>query len=58
VSVLWQSTIAAEPVLARWLKVHHAKVRVARLPRGAWPIVAASVARAVALSGHPLVVLV
>jgi transcription-repair coupling factor (superfamily II helicase) len=57
-SSLWESTIAANPVLARWLTVHRAKLRVSRLPRGAWPIVAGSVARAVASGGHPLLVLV
>jgi len=34
-STLWESTIGAEPVLTRWLNVHHTKLRVARLPRGA-----------------------
>jgi transcription-repair coupling factor (superfamily II helicase) len=57
-SSLWESTIAAHPVLARWLAVHRAKLRVSRLPRGAWPIVAGSVARAVASSRQPLLVLV
>ena len=57
-SLLWEGTVAANPVLARWLDVHRAKLRVARLPRGAWPIVAGSVAHAVATKGRPLVILV
>src|ERR1700719_3539932 len=55
---LGKGTMAANPVLARWLAVHRAQLRVSRLPRGAWPIVAASVARAVASSGQPVLVLV
>ena len=57
-SSLWQSTVAANPVLPRWLAHPHDKLRVGRLPRGAWSIVAASVARTVTSSGRPLLVLV
>jgi transcription-repair coupling factor (superfamily II helicase) len=54
---LWQSTIAAAPALERWLK-SGGDVSVGRLPRPAWPIVAASLARASIEHGRPVLVLV
>ena len=57
-TALWESTIAAQPALRRWLAAPQARLHVARLPRPAWPIVAGATARAIAASGRSLLVLV
>jgi len=54
---LWEGAIAASPDLERWLVRPTSKLQVARLPRAAWPIVAASLARSIVSSGRPLLVL-
>jgi transcription-repair coupling factor (superfamily II helicase) len=55
---LWQSTVAAAPTLERWLESPLGRLRVARLPRAAWPIVAGAIARASIAGGRSLLVLV
>ncbi|HET7467497.1 MAG TPA: transcription-repair coupling factor, partial [Candidatus Dormibacteraeota bacterium] len=55
---LWQATVGAEPRLARWLEQPHARLRAGRLPRPAWPIVAASVARDLTSRGRSVLLLV
>jgi transcription-repair coupling factor (superfamily II helicase) len=55
---LWQSTLAAAPALERWLASPQGRLRVARLPRAAWPIVAGAIARASIAGGRSLLVLV
>src|SRR4029077_9561152 len=54
---LWEATIAAEPQLSRWIERGGAELRVARLPRAAWPVVAGSVARAVTARGRSVLIL-
>src|SRR4029077_8759417 len=49
---LWEATIAAESQLSRWIERGGAELRVARPPRAAWPVVAGSVARALAARGR------
>jgi transcription-repair coupling factor (superfamily II helicase) len=57
-SSLWQSTIDAAPRLRRWLEGSgDTELRVARLPRAAWPVVAGSVARSCVSRGRSLLVL-
>ncbi|TMB40804.1 MAG: hypothetical protein E6J53_10820, partial [Chloroflexi bacterium] len=53
---LWQTIIAAEPKLERWLR-DGGRLQVGRLPRSAWPIVAGSLARAALERGRPVLVL-
>jgi transcription-repair coupling factor (superfamily II helicase) len=55
---LWQSVLAASPGLARWVERGSGELRVARLPRAAWAIVAGSVVRACIERGRTVVVLV
>ncbi len=56
---LWEGTLGAAPKLERWLEGGSAtELRVARLPRAAWPIVAGSAARWCAGRGRSLLVLV
>ncbi|HXN91201.1 MAG TPA: transcription-repair coupling factor [Candidatus Sulfotelmatobacter sp.] len=55
---LWEATIGAEPQLQRWVERGGSELRVARLPRAAWPVVAGSVARAVAARGKSVLILV
>jgi transcription-repair coupling factor (superfamily II helicase) len=55
---LWQSTLAAAPTLERWIANARGELKVGRLPRPAWPIVAGAVARACAALRRPVLVLV
>jgi len=55
---LWQSVVAASSGLARWVERGSGELRVARLPRAAWAIVAGSVVRACIERGRTVVVLV
>jgi len=57
-TALWQASVDASTPLARWLERPEARIRVGRLPRAAWPIVAASIARDLTTRGHPVLVLV
>src|SRR5690348_13135673 len=57
-TALWQAAVDASPPLARWLERPEARIRVGRLPRAAWPIVAASIARDLTARGRPVLVLV
>ncbi len=57
-SSLWKSTIAATPELERWIARGERELNVAHLPRAAWPIVAGSVARALAALRRPVLILV
>ena len=56
-TALWEAVAAADGTFARWLGRPAGTVDVARLPRAAWPVVAATVARA-AFERGPVVVLV
>ncbi|HZK72913.1 MAG TPA: transcription-repair coupling factor, partial [Clostridia bacterium] len=56
-STLWESTIGAVPQLERWLAAAPAELRVGRLPRPAWAIVAGSVARACQARGRSVLIL-
>jgi len=58
VTALWQAAVDASPPLARWLERPGARLRIGRLPRAAWPIVAASIARDLTARGRPVLVLV
>ncbi|HLZ93902.1 MAG TPA: transcription-repair coupling factor [Candidatus Dormibacteraeota bacterium] len=55
---LWQATAGVVPAFERWLESPATKLRVARLPRAAWPVVAASAGRVLDRAGRQLVVLV
>ncbi len=55
---LWQSTLAAAPALERWIANSKGELKVGRLPRPAWPIVAGAVARACAALRRPVLILV
>src|SRR5438094_9580541 len=57
-TALWQAAVEASPPLARWLERPDERLRVSRVPRAAWPIVAASIARDLAARGRSLLVLV
>ena len=57
-TALWQRTIEAAPPLQRWLTASPAELRVGRLPRSAWAIVAGSIARVCHARGRPLLILV
>jgi len=57
-TALWQAAVDASPPLARWLERPNARVRVGRVPRAAWPIVATSIARDLTARGRSLLVLV
>jgi transcription-repair coupling factor (superfamily II helicase) len=57
-AVLWEAVAGAEPRLARWLDRPQAPLEVARLPRAAWPAVAAAVARASVERRRPVIVMV
>ncbi|TMG30325.1 MAG: hypothetical protein E6H97_01710, partial [Chloroflexi bacterium] len=57
-TALWQAAVEASPPLARWLERPDERLRVGRVPRAAWPIVAASIARDLAARGRSLLVLV
>jgi len=58
-TTLWERTLDAAPELRRWTssRVTDA-LRIARLPRPVWPIVAGAVARALADSGRSILILV
>ena len=57
-TALWQAAVEASPPLARWLERPDERLRVGRVPRAAWPIVAASIARDLAARRRSLLVLV
>ena len=57
-TALWQATVDASPPLARWLERPDGRLRVGRVPRAAWPIVAASIARDLTARGRSVLVLV
>ncbi len=57
-SRLWERTLDAAPEVRRWTSHHDGEVRVARLPRPAWPIVAGALGRALAEAGRPVLILV
>ncbi|TMC70939.1 MAG: transcription-repair coupling factor [Chloroflexi bacterium] len=57
-SALWEQTVGAAPELLRWLAAGPSELKVARLPRPAWAIVAGSLARACHARGLPLLVMV
>ena len=57
-TTLWQAVLGAEPRLEAWVVRGHTDLRVARLPRSAWPIVGAAVARALTARGKSAVILV
>jgi transcription-repair coupling factor (superfamily II helicase) len=57
-TALWQAAVDASAPLGRWLERPGARLRVGRLPRAAWPIVAASIARDLTARGRPVLVLV
>ena len=56
-TTLWQAVLGAEPRLEAWAVRGHTDLRVARLPRSAWPIVGAAVARALTARGKSAVTL-
>ncbi|HKB33971.1 MAG TPA: transcription-repair coupling factor [Candidatus Dormibacteraeota bacterium] len=56
-SSLWKSTIAAAPNLERWISRGEGELKVAHLPRAAWPIVAGAVARALVALRRPVLIL-
>jgi len=58
VTRLWEATLSAAPGLQRWLAAPRETISAGRLPRAAWPVVAASVARAAIGGGRPVLVLV
>ena len=55
---LWRSVVGAAPRLEGWIAGGRGELDVARLPRSAWPVVAASVARGVSERGRPVLILV
>ncbi|HKW71689.1 MAG TPA: transcription-repair coupling factor [Candidatus Dormibacteraeota bacterium] len=55
---LWEAIVGAEPRLQRWIGQMGAGLDVARLPRGAWPLVAGAISRAVIARGRSALVLV
>jgi transcription-repair coupling factor (superfamily II helicase) len=57
VSTLWERTLDAAPQLRGWTKRGSGELRVARLPRPAWPIVAGAVARVVSDAGRSVLIL-
>ena len=56
-TALWEAVARSDPKLERWLARGVSELEVARLPRPAWPIVAASVARAATGNGKTVLVL-
>ena len=54
---LWEATTGAAPSLQRWLAAPRATVSAGRLPRAAWPIVAASIARVAIAAKRSVLVL-
>ncbi len=57
-TTLWQAALGAEPRLEGWVARGQSELHVARLPRSAWPIVAAAVARALIERGKSALILV
>ncbi|HEY8814810.1 MAG TPA: hypothetical protein VIP57_06870, partial [Candidatus Dormibacteraeota bacterium] len=55
---LWKSAVKAAPGVERWLDGAASELRVGKLPRPAWPIVAGSIARVCEARGRTLLVLV
>jgi transcription-repair coupling factor (superfamily II helicase) len=58
VTTLWERTLEAAPEMRRWATRGAGDLRVGRLPRPAWPIVAGAVARAIADAGRSVLILV
>ena len=56
-STLAERTLDAAPELRRWASTASGVLKVARLPKPAWPIVAGAVARAAAEAGRSLLIL-
>ena len=56
-SSLWKRTIAVTPALERWIAGADGELKVGRLPRAAWPIVAGAVVRACAAARRPVLIL-
>ncbi|HAC45314.1 MAG TPA: hypothetical protein DCF65_04520, partial [Chloroflexi bacterium] len=56
-STLAERTLDAAPELRRWASKASGELKVARLPKPAWPIVAGAVARAAAEAGRSLLIL-
>ncbi len=56
-SNLAERTLDAAPELRRWASKASGELKVARLPKPAWPIVAGAVARAAAEAGRSLLIL-
>ncbi len=56
-STLAEKTLDAAPALRRWGSKASGELKVARLPKPAWPIVAGAVARAAAEAGRSLLIL-
>jgi transcription-repair coupling factor (superfamily II helicase) len=56
-TTLLEKTLEAAPEVRRWVSKATGGLRVARLPRPAWPIVAGAVARSFADAGRPLLIL-
>ena len=57
-SALWQAVTNAAPRLEGWIARGKSDLEVARLPRAAWSIVAAAIARAITDGGRPVLILV
>ena len=57
-SALWERTLEAAPELRRWAANGAGELRIARLPRPAWPIVAGAVVRTLTDAGRSLLILV
>ncbi len=58
-TTLWERTLESAPELRRWTSSPGTReLRIARLPRPAWPIVAGAVARALADAGRSILILV
>jgi transcription-repair coupling factor (superfamily II helicase) len=56
-SILWELTLDAAPELRSWVSAGAGELRVSRLPRPAWPIVAGAVARGFAGAGRSMLIL-
>src|SRR2546422_7589513 len=56
-SALGQQALDVAPGLRRWVTQGEGELRVARLPRPAWPIVAGAAARALAGAGPAVLLL-
>src|SRR5260370_18016521 len=58
-TAFWVRTLDAAPELRRWISSPGTReLRIARLPRPAWPIVAGAVARALGDAGRSILILV